>query len=147
MTYEGMRQDEQELVRGMIHRFYASDPEMGVITDEKIAHTFEEFSAHPQKGSIVVIKDEGAAVGYAILVNFWSNEAGGNILDIDELFVEEEARGKGIASSFITSVIESRVNDCVAVELGVINGNERAQKLYERLGFRLSSNRRLIYDF
>ena len=145
--YDRMQAEDQELVRGMIHRFYASDPEMGAITDEKITRTFEELYTHPQKGSIVVIKDEGTAVGYAILVNFWSNEAGGNILDIDELYVEEEARGKGIASSFIKSIIETRVNDCVAVELGVINGNERAQKLYERLGFRLSSNRRLVYDF
>lgn len=142
-----MLPDEQEIVRGMIHRFYATDPDMGSITDEKIQRTFNEISMHPEKGSIFVIKDKEEIIGYSILVNFWSNEAGGNIVDIDELFVEEDRRGKGVGTSFIKHVIETRVNDCVAVELGVIAGNDRAQKLYERIGFRLSSNRRLIYDF
>ncbi|MBU2103866.1 GNAT family N-acetyltransferase [Patescibacteria group bacterium] len=145
--YKEMHPSEQETVRGMIHRFYATDPNMGFITDEKINRTFKEFSKSPEKGSIIVIKDEKQIVGYSILVNFWSNETGGNIVDIDELFVEENERGKGVGSNFIRYVIESRVNECVAVELGVIAGNDRAQKLYERMGFRLSSNRRLIYDF
>lgn len=146
-TYEKMLPDEQEVVRGMIHSFYGTDPDMGDINDEKISRTFAEFSIHPEKGSILVAKDEENIVGYAILVNFWSNEAGGNILDIDELFVEESERGKRIGTNFIKYLIENRINDCVAVELGVIAGNERAKKLYERIGFRQSANHRLIYDF
>ncbi len=145
--YKEMQPGEQEIVRGMIHSFYATDPDMGAITDEKINRTFSEFSKHPEKGFVYVIKDDQQIVGYSILVNFWSNEAGGNIIDIDELFVEESERGKGVGTNFIKHIIESRLNECVAVELGVIAGNDRAQRLYERIGFRLSTNRRLIYDF
>jgi ribosomal protein S18 acetylase RimI-like enzyme len=146
-THEVMQPEEQVIVRGMIHRFYATDPHMGDINDEKITSTFDEFSKSPEKGSILVIKRDELRVGYSILVNFWSNESGGNILDIDELFVEEHERGQGAGTSLIKFVINTRMNDCVAVELGVISGNDRAQKLYEQLGFHLSSNSRLIYDF
>jgi GNAT superfamily N-acetyltransferase len=146
-TYEPMTQDDHTAVRGMIHRFYATDPEMGSITDEKITRTFGEFSAHPEKGTILVIREDGERVGYAVLVNFWSNEAGGNILDVDELFVEEAYRGRGIATAFLMHLIQSRMNDCVQIELGVIAGNDRAQELYERIGFTLSTNKRLFYEF
>lgn len=145
--YERMLPYEQDAVRAMIRRFYESDPNMGSITDEKIERTFTELATHPEKGAVYVLRRAGEIVGYSILVTFWSNEAGGTILDIDELFVEEQERGKGIATNFINYVIENRVADCVAVELGVIAGNERAQKLYERIGFRLSTNKRLLYEF
>jgi GNAT superfamily N-acetyltransferase len=147
LAYEKMLPDEHDAVRAMIHSFYESDPNMGLITDEKIEKTFNEFSTHPERGVVYVLKRAGKIVGYSILVTFWSNEAGGTILDIDELFVEEQERGKGIATDFIKYVIENRIGDCVAVELGVIAGNERAQKLYERIGFRLSTNKRLLYEF
>lgn len=146
LEYATMLPHEHDAVRAMIHRFYESDPNMGSITDGKIERTFAELATHPEKGAIYVLRKADAIVGYSILVTFWSNEAGGTILDIDELFVEEQERGNGIATSFINYVIENRVADCVAVELGVIAGNERAQKLYERIGFRLSTNKRLLYD-
>jgi hypothetical protein len=39
-------------------------------------------------------------LGYALLIPYWSNEFGGVLLFVDELFVLREVRNRGIGHSF-----------------------------------------------
>ena len=73
--------------------------------------------------------------GYALLIPYWSNEFGGTLLFVDELFVDEAHRGQGIARSFLTFLAGDRPYRAVALALEVSPRNERARALYESLGF------------
>ena len=66
--------------------------------DENFLRTVHELETHPEKGTILVIGRDGQIVGYAVLINFWSNECGGNVLIIDELYVAPPCRGQGIGA-------------------------------------------------
>ncbi len=127
---------DQAEVRAMIHELNLEDPEGLPASDEKIQRTFEHLEKHPDQASIRVITVEGEIVGYSILINFWSNEYGGIILDIDELFIKKEFRGKGLATAFIEDLKSTGFNGCVALSLGTYPGNEKARALYTRLGFK-----------
>jgi ribosomal protein S18 acetylase RimI-like enzyme len=54
---------------------------------------------------------------------------------------------QGIASNFIQSLINKKLNDCKAVFLEVQPNNRDALKLYTRLGFKKDENSYLKYAF
>jgi GNAT superfamily N-acetyltransferase len=135
MQHRPFQSNDQAEVRAMIHELHLEGPE-GLSSDEKIDRTFEQLNKHPDQGCIRIIMMDGKTVGYSILINFWSNEYGGIILDIDELFIKKEFRGKGLATGFIENLKATRFKDCVALSLGTYPGNEKARALYTRLGFK-----------
>ncbi len=129
----------------MIHDLYLADGEPEKMTDDKINNTVSFLSTHPGHGEIILFCDETEAVGYAILINYWSNEFGGNVLYIDELYVKEAFRNQQIGTDFIRHLVSSGYNNCKALSLEVVGINDRALALYQRLGFRPAPNRTLRY--
>lgn len=81
--------DYQDLSE-MVFALYAEDPDGEPMTRGKIDNTISEFQKHPDKIHIYMFKNGVENIGYAIIVHFWSNEYGGDILDIDELYVKEK---------------------------------------------------------
>lgn len=89
-----------------------------------------------------MIEKSGENIGYAILVYFWSNEWGGNILVIDELYVVENCRGKGVATEFLSYA--GNFENIVALQLETTPSNQRVLEYYKRLGFLPCQNTHLI---
>jgi ribosomal protein S18 acetylase RimI-like enzyme len=75
-------------------------------------------------------------LGYALLIPYWSNEFGGVLLFVDELFVLREVRNRGIGHSFFRFLTPDRPFDAVALGLEVSPHNAKARRLYESLGFK-----------
>jgi GNAT superfamily N-acetyltransferase len=71
------------------------------------------------------------------LIAFWSNELGGEVCDVDELFVTREQRGRGHGRSLFAAITNAGLwpSPVVALALGVTPANARARRLYEQLGF------------
>ena len=128
----------QELVDDLYRAYPGVD---GVEPD--IALTVAEFERHPEKGRVIVFELNGQPVGYAILVFFWSNEFRGDVIEIDELFIDNRNRGRGIGSWFF-AWLESSYPESVALALQVSETNTAAARFYERAGFRASLNRHLF---
>lgn len=131
---------DQSILTEMILGLYTEDPSDKLVDIRKIERTFEALQNEPSRGTIMVFEQGSSTVGYSILINFWSNEFGGNILIIDELFVRKEFRSQGIASQFIQHLAETKFNDSVALQLEVTPDNHRALALYKNLGFKRHKN-------
>lgn len=126
----------------MIVSLYREDPEGEPVDEEKINRTIREYRKNPEKISIYMLKRNQENLGYAILVFFWSNEYGGNIITIDEIYVREGHRSKGLAAGFF-SFLEKMENK-VALQLESTPSNQKALTYYKRLGFVPSQNTHLI---
>ena len=126
----------------MIFCLYDEDPEGEQISEEKIRRTISESAAHPDKLRIIMICADEEVIGYSIVCFVWSNEYGGDILNIDELYIHEGYRNKRIASDFIEHQIHTSNAVAIAAETTPSNGS--AARLYERLGFETSLNGHLI---
>lgn len=120
-----------EVLRSMIFNFYRDSSEE--ITEENIQKTIKRAISNPKQLQIYIFKHKGNTVGYAILPSFWSNEYGGLVLMIDELYIVPEHRSKGIATYFIHEI--SQTEGYVQLNLEVLLKNTSAFKLYKRLGF------------
>jgi GNAT superfamily N-acetyltransferase len=88
----------------------------------------------PWRGRAIALEVEERVVGYALLVAFWSNGLGGEVCEIDELYVDREFRGRGFGAALFGAMEAGELwpAPTVALALGVTPGNARA---YERLGF------------
>jgi ribosomal protein S18 acetylase RimI-like enzyme len=128
------------LIVSMCMALNREDPGDVAVSPEQVVRTLVKLREEPIRGQAVVCEVDAKVVGYALLISFWSNEMGGEVLYIDELFVEENYRGRGLGTELIDrlatrdpSFWPDRVT---ALALEVSPQNVRAKSLYERLGFR-----------
>ena len=127
----------------------AEDPGPSPVPPANMRRTLRALRDEPVRGRAVVLEEQGRVGGYALVISFWSNELGGNVDVIDELYVEPAQRGQGHASRLIEALAAGTppvAARAVALALEVSPGNVRARRLYERLGFQgknLSMRRRL----
>jgi GNAT superfamily N-acetyltransferase len=140
IQYRNVAHTDHAALVGLMRQLYEEDPAERHVPEENFARTLLELETRPEKGAVLVIDRDGQIVGYAVLINFWSNECGGNVLIIDELYVALPCRGQGIGADFVRHLIDNEWNEAVAVRLEVTPRNARARQLYERLGFSSHKN-------
>ncbi len=115
-----------------------------VVPKNMVQRTFEEFETHPEKGRILVFETDGGLIGYTILVFFWSNEFGSDVIEIDELFVQEDYRSRGISTAFFSWLTKEYESKSAVFGLQTTPANVRAATLYQRLGFVRSQNNHFL---
>lgn len=143
MSWRESHPGEAEQIVNMMLSLYTEDPAEVPITAEQGRRTLERLAAEPLRGRAVVWDDGRGPRGYALLCSFWSNELGGEVCIIDELYLEREARGRGAGTLLAQGLALGSLpwfRDAVAVELEVTPSNQRARALYERLGFAAYKN-------
>lgn len=131
-------------VAGMMRALYATHPASHPVAESHFQRTIDRLLARPEAGTIVLFIEESALMGYAILIPYWSNEFGGVLLFIDELFVRAQSRGKGIAKGFLAQAESKSGADAVALALEVDPQNTEARRLYEALGFEKRKDEMLV---
>jgi ribosomal protein S18 acetylase RimI-like enzyme len=122
---------------------FVEDPSPHEVNLAGALRTLDVLGGEPVRGVAVVLEDDDAIAGYAILASFWSNELGGEICVVDELYVKPASRGRGLATWLVRELMARNTawfKDAVAVELEVTPANVRARALYERLGFKPKKN-------
>lgn len=131
-----------ETIVSMMQEFYAIDGYPISIDVSKVL--FQEFIFNENLGKAWLIFSDNEIVGYIILTFVFSFEYQGRIAFLDELYVTEKARGKGIGSEAIAFIkTESHKLSLKLIYLEVEPHNENAQKLYLANGFE-SHNRQLM---
>ena len=108
--------------------------------------TMTELIGDAALGGVYLIERSGAITGYLALCACFSLEFGGREAFVDELYVAAEHRGHGVGSEALRlAIAECRRLGLHALRLEVTPTNPRAQKLYERLGFRNLGRSLLAY--
>jgi ribosomal protein S18 acetylase RimI-like enzyme len=124
----------------MILALYREDPPGQKMSRQKIRRTTQELSLHPEKGAITIIHVGKTVVGYTIVVCYWSNEYGGNIACIDELYVKPSWRNRGIGSSCLDHIADAKGTDVKGLQVEITPANKKALAFYSRRGFKPMPN-------
>jgi GNAT superfamily N-acetyltransferase len=129
--------DDEAIVR-MCLAFNAEDPGPNPVPAVHVQRTLRALRENPERGRAIVLELGSRANGYAFVISYWSNELGGGVDVLDEIYVEPEHRKRGYGRTLIET-LASRTpplgSDVVALTLEVTPDNARARRLYESLGF------------
>jgi GNAT superfamily N-acetyltransferase len=131
----------------LINKLYKEDPGYARINASKIKSTINELTKYKEKGKIVIFQSGKENIGYSILLNYWSNEYGGNILIIDEIYILPDYRRKGYATVFLKHLINNNKKASKGIQLEVGKKNKGAYRLYKDFGFDEINNRIMFYNF
>lgn len=128
---------DDDVVVEMCLGLYREDPGPLAGGARPVRETLEVLRREPWRGRTAALEWERQVVGYALLIAYWSNELGGEVCAVDEIFVKPEHRGRGHGAALFEAIERGDVGPlrAVALALGVTPGNTRARRLYERLGF------------
>jgi GNAT superfamily N-acetyltransferase len=131
------RAGDDDAVAAMCAALYREDPSPDPVGADHIRRTLAALRAEPARGRAVVL-DLGGPAGYALLAAFWSNELGGEICIVDEMYVAAAHRSRGHATDLVARIAAGELwpTPPVAIDLEVSPANARARALYARLGFR-----------
>ena len=142
-TWRLARTEEDAAVAEMSMALYGDAAATIGITRGQVLRTLERFRAEPLRGRALVLDSRGTLAGLCLLTSFWSNELGGEVCVIDELYLKEDWRGCGHATALVQALKTDRSlwpEQPAAFELEVSPKNPDARRLYERLGFRDKHN-------
>ena len=140
-----MRAQDQELYLAMTEEFYHSAAVLHPVAPELREATFQELLRSDRYVDGVVLEDEGEPVGYALLAKTFSQEVGGLVVWIEELYLRPACRGRGLGGAFFTFLRE-RYPEARRFRLELTRGNDGARRLYERQGFEELDYLQMVLD-
>jgi ribosomal protein S18 acetylase RimI-like enzyme len=128
---------DDDVVVELCIRLYEEDPGPLAGDGRFLRETLARLRREPWRGRPVVLDVSHQVAGYALLIAYWSNELGGEVCAVDELYVAHDFRSRGHGAALIQAIERGTVwpAPVAAIALGVTPGNTRALRLYERLGF------------
>jgi GNAT superfamily N-acetyltransferase len=105
--------------------------------DERVARTaLGNFIDDPTCGRVWFISVAGELVGYLILTLGYSIEYGGRDAFIDEVYIRESHRGRGIGQQALAfAEAQCQAFGVRALHLEVERSNSNAHALYRKVGF------------
>src|SRR5690606_34675934 len=110
-------------------QLYAEDPAPMPVPERHTRRTLSVLRTDPVRGRAVVLEIGKVIGGYALLISFWSNELGGEVMVVDELYVRPGFRDQGHGRALLEGLVEGSglwPRPVVAVELEVTPQNTRA---------------------
>lgn len=129
-----INKDDRDFYIKSVKDFYNSDAVIHNIPDEFIIKTFEELMNSDNYAQCYIFEKDNKKAGYALLAKTFSQEAGGVVLWIDELYISPEFRSQGLASSFFKYLKES--SKAARLRLEFCPDNLKAIEIYKRHGFK-----------
>lgn len=122
----------------MVEAFHA-ETGLNTTDDHRIAALDTLFSGEVQ-AACWLIGPRRSPVGYIAISFGFSIELGGRDAFIDEFYVRKAVRGRGMGGQVLQLILpQLAAMEIKAVHMEVDHDNARAQKLYERAGFRARS--------
>lgn len=129
-----MEASDKAAVIDMMRGFYASEAVHTNGSEEVFNNDVEAcVSDCPFASGYVFTREDGSICGYSMLAHSYSTEYGRPAVWIEDLFLEEDARGQGIAAMVFDLVKEKYPGHIHRLE--VEETNIRAIRAYKKSGF------------
>lgn len=124
--------DKYEYIK-MAEDFYASPAVLSPVPKSHFEATFEELMKGSAYTEAFIFECENHIAGYGLIAKTFSQEAGGVVIWIEEIYVKNEFRNQGIGSEFIEYIKENI--PAKRYRLETEPENTKAQELYKRHSF------------
>ncbi len=142
--FRKIEKQDKDFYINAVKDFYTSDAVVHNIPESYIEKTFDELMCSDNYASAYIIEKDGERAGYALLAKTFSQEAGGNVVWLEEIYILPQFRSCGLGGEFL-SFLKEKVN-VSRVRLELSKSNSRAMEVYKRHGFEILEYNQMIYE-
>lgn len=128
-------ESDRSMYLAMAHEFYHSPAVLHPVPDEHFERTFDICMKSSEYAECYILELDGEYAGYGLIAKTWSQEAGGLVYWIEEIYVRGAYRSKGLGQEFFKLLEQKKEDGTVRFRLEVEADNERAMQLYTRMGY------------
>lgn len=139
-----LRKDDKELFLSFLHKFYNSEAVLHPTDSQLHLNIFNEIIRSDTYLLCYIFEYDNENAGYALLSKSFCPEVGGSIIWIEQLYINENFRKKGIAKEFLSYIEKEFSPDRIRLE--VEEDNVKAISLYEKNGYRFLPYLQMIKD-
>jgi GNAT superfamily N-acetyltransferase len=133
-TLRPMEASDKAAVTGLMRGFYASEAVHTNGSEEVFSNDIDAcVSDCPFASGYVFTRGDGSICGYSMLAHSYSTEYGRPVIWIEDLFLEEDVRSKGLADRLF-DLVEEKYPDHIH-RLEVEETNFHAIRVYKKNGF------------
>lgn len=134
MKIEIMNESHRDKVLELSKAFYCSDA-LDHEVPMNIIETNIDAAISGDKGLIgFVFFEDNEVVGFSYVTTYYETEVGGICVQIIDLYVNENARGKGVATQYFNYLFD-KYSGAKRFRLEVVKDNVKAISLYKKMGF------------
>lgn len=126
---------DKDIYIEMTKAFYSTDAVSNNISEKHFHTTFNELIQSDRYANCYIIEYNEDIAGYMLLAKTFSQEAGGIVIWIEELYIKPKYRSKGIGHKVFKFIKENISPKVKRIRLEVEQTNKRAISLYQKLGF------------
>ncbi|MGN0667475.1 MAG: GNAT family N-acetyltransferase [Huintestinicola sp.] len=127
--------DRDEYLK-MASEFYNSDAVSHPVPAENFANAFEHMINGGLYMDGYILESVGKTAGFCTIAKTYSQEAGGMVIWIEDLYVRPQFRSHGLGSELFDYLEkECTAMGAVRQRLEITESNTAAKRLYERRGF------------
>ena len=116
------------------------------VPEDYFQRTFDALMEHTPYASAYIIEQDGKTAGYALLARSFSQEVGGMVTWIEELYIRPEFQGHGLGTAFFQFLEAQNDGTVKRYRLEYEPDNLRGAALYRRLGFTTLAYGQMIKD-
>jgi len=135
ISFRDFSAGDEELFYRLANMFYETTEATYDTNQDNIRKTFSHcINNSPYiRGIFAIYNNE--ICGYALLTYTYSNEYGGKTMAIDEMFISDKFKNKGIGGHLCYKILYDYTDDITCIEESVHQDNKRVLRLCERFGF------------
>ena len=128
-----MVESDRAAVMDMMQTFYSSPAVLTTGSAEIFEADIDACVSDSPYAEGYVFEDGGEIIGYGMLAKSFSTEFGKRCIWIEDLYIKEPYRGRGIGSAFFNMISEKYPDHLFRLEAE--EENERAIAVYKKNGF------------
>ena len=128
-------QEDKTVFLEMMETFYSSDAVSHKVSRQILEAAFTAAVGKSPFLRALILEDNGIPVGFGLLSFSYSTEAGGLVVLLEDLYLSEACRGKGMGSKFM-QFMEQEYPSAKRFRLEVTKENKKAISLYQKLGYK-----------
>lgn len=148
--FRTITQKDRETVVAMMKEFYHSPAVLHPVSEDHFRQTVDRILAGSPYADAFVFEADGQEAGYALLAKTYSNEAGGLVVWVEEVYIRPAFQGRGLGGQFLRYLAEeypqAQPDRIARLRLEVAEDNEGAVRLYRRAGYQDFAYRQMIRE-
>ncbi len=137
MNIRPMIKEDYERFIELIDEFYHSEAVLHTVNTKNYDITFDLCVKGDPFVTCYMYEEDGEVNGYVLLSFAYSNEVGGMVVWIEEVYVPAKHRGKGIGTALMNFVHEHYKDSAKRFRLEATHDNDKAIALYKSMGYEI----------